>query len=286
MLEGMLALGLCLGLGLGTLQAQSAPPQKPQDNPFPGDAPQAPKTPAQTQPAPQNTGQPNKGQSSTGQPGSDAKPDATAPKSKSDNPFPGEDPDAPIIPADPAGTPAAPGAGAGHGANSGSGADAAGGGQRGADPDGDPVRSPDAAGNYRSDDGFSSSRSGLSAVPSGDDSDEQASKAARGKTKKQLIKEDVDVGGFYLDKKNWKAAQGRFASAFALDSENPDSVWGLAEAERHLQMYAEAEEHYKLFLAYEPDGRRGREAKKALDEVEAARTATGKKAAPAGNSPN
>jgi tetratricopeptide (TPR) repeat protein len=81
----------------------------------------------------------------------------------------------------------------------------------------------------------------------------------------------VDIGGFYLDKKNWKAAQARFTGAFALDSENPDAVWGLAEAERHLQLYKEAAEHYKLLLSYDPDGPHHREARKALEEVEAAR---------------
>jgi len=100
--------------------------------------------------------------------------------------------------------------------------------------------------------------------------DAKPGKPTRNRSSAQVIKEDLDVGGFYLDKKNWKAAQGRFSSAFALDAENPDSVWGLAEAERHLQLYKEAGEHYKLFLSYEPDGKRGKEARKALAEVEAA----------------
>jgi hypothetical protein len=64
-----------------------------------------------------------------------------------------------------------------------------------------------------------------------------------------------------------------------LDAENPDTVWGLAESERHLQLYKEAAEHYKLFLSYEPDGKRGREAKKALEEVEAAQPVASKTAA-------
>ena len=136
------------------------------------------------------------------------------------------------------------------------------------------MRTPDGAGNVVTDDGYSSSRSGLNQVPVEDDSDERPGKSTKNKTREQLIKEDVDVGSYYLDRKNWKAAQGRFASAFGLDSENPDAVWGLAEAERHLQLYQEAAGHYKLFLSYEPEGRRGREARKSLEEVEAARPAT------------
>jgi tetratricopeptide (TPR) repeat protein len=259
LLQLMLA-GLCLSLGFGGLRlaAQSAPQPSapaaqqdktqqdkshPQDNPFPGEQPQVPAPQAQ-------------------------KPDATAPKPKngSDNPFPGEDPNAPIIPVDPV-----PGTASGSGSGrSGSGADSGRPGHRDADPDSDPVRSPDGQGNTTTDDGFSSSRAGLHGVPAEDDSDEKPGKSTKNKTREQVVKEDVDVGGFYLDKKNWKGAQARFSAAFALDAENPDSVWGLAEAERHLQLYKEAAEHYKLFLSYEPEGRRGREARKALEEVEAA----------------
>jgi hypothetical protein len=132
------------------------------------------------------------------------------------------------------------------------------------------VRSPDGDARTANDDGFSSSREGVRQAPVEDDADAKPGKPGKSKTRAQAIKEDLDVGGFYLDKKNWKAAQGRFSSAFALDAENPDTVWGLAEAERHLQLYKEAAEHYKLFLSYEPDGKRGREARKALEEVEAA----------------
>ena len=271
-----LAMWLCLGLSATGLRAQSAPPSKPQDNPFPGDAPQ---TPTSGKPGAQQQGQ-----------GSNAKPDANTSKPKSDNPFPGEDPNAPIIPVAPTGPDSSAGSGASSERGPDSGVDSRGdsgaNARRGADPDGDPVRSPDPAGNYSSDDGFSSSRAGVTAVPSGDDSNETVSKAAHGKTKAQLIKEDVDVGGFYLDKKNWKAAQARFSAAFVLDVENPDVVWGLAEAERHLQLYKEAAEHYQLFLTYEPDGRRGREARKALEELQAARPAAAKNAGPGGGSPN
>jgi tetratricopeptide (TPR) repeat protein len=116
-----------------------------------------------------------------------------------------------------------------------------------------------------------------------DDSDQKPGKSTKNPTREQVIKEDLDVGGFYLDKKNWKAAQARFASAFALNGENPDSLWGLAEAERHLQLYKDAAEHYKLFLSYEPDGKRGREARKALAEVEAAQPSALAAPGPAGS---
>jgi len=248
------------------MQAQSTqtPPANPapaqQDNPFPGET-----TPAKGQSPSQTPSQ------STGQKPGSTKPQ---PKSSSDNPFPGEDSGAPILPVDP-----------GPGADSGSagrsprpGTDSAGTGRRDADPDGDPVRSPDSPVHRDTDDGFSSSRAGMKDVPAEDENGAKPGKSTRAKTREEQVKEDLDVGGFYMDRKNWKAAQARFTSAFALDSENPDAVYDLAEVERHLQLFKEAAGHYKLFLSYDPDGPHSKAARKALDEVESARPAADAKA--------
>jgi hypothetical protein len=264
----LFAAAVCLAFAAPAMQGQSTPAQNPpqqtppatspkDDNPFPGDAPPAPapQVPASQAPASKSTAP---------QPGQSAKPDASPGKPTSDNPFPGEDENVPIIPT--------PGSNAGPGADSGG--DARPASRRDADPDGDPVRTPDPLGHYASggpaDDGFSSSRSGLKQLPAEDDGDGRPGKSTRNKTREQLVKEDVEVGSFYLDKKDWKGAEGRFQSAFSLDHESPDAVWGLAEAERHLHLYKESAEHYKLFLSYDPDSKRGREARKSLQEVEAA----------------
>jgi len=249
----VLAAAMCLGIGVPTALAQSAPTPAPQqdkqnnpDNPFPGEASQSSQ---QTTPTPKQTPsqQPAK------------------PSSGSDNPFPGEDTNVPIIP-----TPGTPGADTASGGN-GSG-DAGRTPRRDFDPDGDPVRIPDPLGNFTAtDDTFSSSRSGLKQLPADEPIDARAGKSS--KTREQLVKEDIDVGSFYLDKKDWKGAKSRFADAFGLDAENPDALWGLAESERHLQLYADAADHYKLFLSYEPDGKRVREARKGLEEAEAAKRA-------------
>ena len=252
-----LAAGVLLAVGVQTLLAQNSAPQTPaqSDNPFPGEQPKAPDAP-----------KPNAGQGSTKTQSTPAPP-KTEQKPASDNPFPGEDSNAPIIPVD-------PGPGTGSGTDSGragretappANATAA----RDADPDGDPVRTPDAPG-QAADDGFSSSRSGLANLPAEDDNDGRPGKSTKNKTREQVIQEDLDVGGFYIEKKNWKAAQARYAAAFALDRENADSVWGLAEAERHLGLYREAAGHYTLFLSYDPDGPHSRAARKALGEVEIA----------------
>ena len=73
-------------------------------------------------------------------------------------------------------------------------------------------------------------------------------KPVKTKTRAQQIKEDLDVGGFYADKRDWKGALGRYESAFKLDAENEDAIFGLAETERHMNELGKAKEHYELFL--------------------------------------
>jgi tetratricopeptide (TPR) repeat protein len=249
------------------MRAQAAPPQAPanqkEDNPFPGDASKSAEQDSQKQSAP--TQKP--GQAGQVPPAPQAS-DKANDKKGSDNPFPGEDAGAPIIPVD-----------SGNGGN-GAGApsshktpeETSNPGAR--DLDGDPVKSPDGAANV-TDDGFSSSRAGLDKLPAEDDSDGKPGKSVKNKTREQVIKENVDIGGFYLSQKNWKAAQMRFQAAFALDGENPDSVWGLAEAEKHLNLTKEAIGHYQLFLSYDPEGPHGKEARKALEQLELAQKGSG-----------
>jgi len=148
----------------------------------------------------------------------------------------------------------------------------------------DPVRSPDdpvpEAANGQSEES-SSSRAGLESVLTRPDDDQPE----KSKKKMLVIKEpthqeaaskDLEVGGYYLQTKNWKAAHSRFESALVLDPENPDVYWGLAEAARHLGNLADARANYQKVAEFDPDSRHGKEAIKALREPE---IANGKNAA-------
>jgi tetratricopeptide (TPR) repeat protein len=151
------------------------------------------------------------------------------------------------------------------------------------------VRSPDdaaplAAGGTE-EEGFSSSLKGLEKVlpTPGEEQPEKKKKLA---VKNLVVKElshqevsskDIEIGDYYLDTKNWKAALSRFESALVLDPENPEVYWGLAEAERHLGEFASARGYYQKAAEYDPDSRHGKEARKALQEPEIAH---GKNAAP------
>jgi tetratricopeptide (TPR) repeat protein len=141
--------------------------------------------------------------------------------------------------------------------------------------DTDPVRSPDdpaGATDSGEDSTSSSSLTGLDRLPKPDD--EEPGKKRRltvdGPTHPETAAEDVNVGSYYLDIKNWKAALSRFQSAMVLDPENPAVYWGLAETERHLGNFAAARAHYQQVLDYDPDGPHGKQARKALKDPEIA----------------
>ena len=140
----------------------------------------------------------------------------------------------------------------------------------------DPVRSPDdptTEPDNALSGGSSSSLTGMDRVLPGPD-DEQTDKkkklSVKEPTHKEAASKDIEVGGYYLETKNWKAAESRFESAMVLDPDNPDVFWGLAEAAKHLGNFADAKKYYQTVLDYDPDSKHGKEARKTLKEPEIA----------------
>jgi tetratricopeptide (TPR) repeat protein len=143
--------------------------------------------------------------------------------------------------------------------------------------DTDPVRSPDdpAPDVSAQDEDSSSSLKGMEGLLPASDTEEPRKHRKMAVTEtahKESSSTDLNVGMYYLDKKNWKAAFSRFQSAMVLDPENPDVYWGLAESERHLGDLASARAHYEKLLEYDPDGPHGKEARKALKDPALAAT--------------
>jgi hypothetical protein len=160
--------------------------------------------------------------------------------------------------------------------------------------DTDPARSPDDPAPATGDAQESSSSSSLTGLdrilprPGDDDADTGSKRkklSVKEPTHQEAASEDINVGGYYLDKKNWKAALSRFQSAMVLDPENPDVFWGLAEAERHLGNFADARIHYQTVVNYDPDSKHGKEAVKALKEPEIANAKAALPAPSAAGSP-
>jgi tetratricopeptide (TPR) repeat protein len=156
----------------------------------------------------------------------------------------------------------------------------------------DPARSPDDSfsdteGGQQQ--GYSSSVTGMDSVlPSGADTP-----TGKGKRKQkdqgvepvhqETAAEDISVGKYYLDNRDWRAALSRFQSALVLSPEEPEVYWGLAESARHLGNFADARAYYEKLAEYDPDSRHGKDAIKALREPEIANAkaaSTGQTAAP------
>ena len=143
----------------------------------------------------------------------------------------------------------------------------------------DPVRSPEDAGAAaeRGESGSSSSLSGMGNMlpPPDDNSVEPGKHKGKGSQieepeHQETAAEDENVGRYYLDNKDWKAALSRFQSALVLDPDNPDVYWGLAESERHLGNLVDARANYQKVVSYDPDSRHGKDARKALKDPDIA----------------
>jgi tetratricopeptide (TPR) repeat protein len=83
-------------------------------------------------------------------------------------------------------------------------------------------------------------------------------------------KKDIDVGGFYLKKRDYKGALLRFKDATASDPTDVNAIFGLAETQRMLRNNAEAESNYQMYLAIVPNGPKAKQALKALKELHSA----------------
>jgi tetratricopeptide (TPR) repeat protein len=141
----------------------------------------------------------------------------------------------------------------------------------------DPVRSPEdeGAAAQKTEQSSSSSSAGMGDLLPGPD--DEAQPGRRNKKGSQVAPEhhetaaeDENVGSYYLDSKNWKAALSRYESALVLDPDNPEVYWGLAESQRHLGDFASARANYKKVVDYDPDSHHGKDARKALNDPEIA----------------
>lgn len=137
----------------------------------------------------------------------------------------------------------------------------------------DPVRSPDDPAPETSNSGpdvnSSSSLKGLERLLPlpGDDQPEKKKKLlGKAPTHEEAASQDIKVGDYYLETKNWKGALSRFDSALVLDPENPEVYWGLAEAQHHLGDLVNARANYLKLLEYDPDGPHAKQARKELKD--------------------
>lgn len=80
----------------------------------------------------------------------------------------------------------------------------------------------------------------------------------------ELAAKDDKVGKFYLDNGDFKGAYDRYKEASEVAPEDGEAVFGLAESARGLHKTVEAASNYTLYLDAFPDGKKAKEARKAL----------------------
>lgn len=148
----------------------------------------------------------------------------------------------------------------------------------------DPARSPDDADSTPAPEAGSESSSSVPGMDRMQPADNEDTKhKGTGKDAPEFHEtaaNDIDVGNFELQRKNWRGALSRFQSAMVLDPENPDAFFGMAEAARHLGDFADARSYYQRVVDYDPDSRHGKEARKALKDPQVAGAQSAAKSQP------
>lgn len=85
--------------------------------------------------------------------------------------------------------------------------------------------------------------------------------------KAQRAAKDIDVGYFYLNEKNYIAAESRLKEAVELKPDAAPAYIGLGQAQQKLGKMADARLSYEAFLKLTPDGADADKVRKALDSL-------------------
>jgi tetratricopeptide (TPR) repeat protein len=86
----------------------------------------------------------------------------------------------------------------------------------------------------------------------------------------ELAAHDDKIGKFYLQSGDFKGAYDRYKEATRVAPEDEEAVFGLAESARGLHLTQEAVTNYTLYLNVFPEGKRSKDARKALTALAAA----------------
>ena len=86
------------------------------------------------------------------------------------------------------------------------------------------------------------------------------------KQAQQAVK-DIDVGFYYLNEKNYVAAESRLKEAVELKPDATAAYIGLGQAQQKLGKNADARQSYEAYLKLSPDGKDAEKVKLALAEL-------------------
>lgn len=85
--------------------------------------------------------------------------------------------------------------------------------------------------------------------------------------KAQQAAKDIDVGYYYLNEKNYVAAEGRLKEAAELKPDAAAAWVGLAQAQQKLHKDDAARQSYEAYLKLNPDGADAEKVKKAMADM-------------------
>lgn len=85
--------------------------------------------------------------------------------------------------------------------------------------------------------------------------------------KAQQAAKDIDVGFYYLNEKNYIAAEWRLKEATELKPDIPAAYIGLGQAQQKLGKADDARKSYEAYLQLSPEGKDAEKVKKALAEL-------------------
>jgi len=88
-----------------------------------------------------------------------------------------------------------------------------------------------------------------------------------GQEHEQQAAKDVDVGYYYLNQKNYVAAESRLKEAVELNPDAAAAYIGLGQAQQKLGKSDAARSSYEAYLKLEPEGHYADKVKKALTEL-------------------
>jgi tetratricopeptide (TPR) repeat protein len=83
----------------------------------------------------------------------------------------------------------------------------------------------------------------------------------------QQAAKDIDVGYYYLNQKNYAAAESRLKEAVELKPDAAPAYIGLGQAQQKLGKSEAARESYEAYLKLEPDGHDADKVKRALADL-------------------
>jgi len=83
----------------------------------------------------------------------------------------------------------------------------------------------------------------------------------------QQAMKDIDVGFYYLNEKNYVAAESRLKEALELKPDAAPAYIGLGQAQQKLGEVADARQSYEAFLKLAPEGTDAEKVRKAIESL-------------------